>query len=230
MSLPHLEKLIVRKMGNLRKIWDDNQHNLDSFSKLLDMWVGYCNKLLNIFPSSMHGRLQRLEVLKVLNCDSVEEIFNLQGLSGQERNFVIASQMRELQLQHLPNLKHVYNMSNPVILGFQNLLAVEAHHSNNLESSCMMDKIVCKEEEVETVCRFMFPQLTSLMLVDLPRLECFYPGIHIIEWPVLKQLVVHDCAKVETLLASGFLSLQENREECQQQISVQHALFLVDKV
>ncbi|CBI22402.3 unnamed protein product, partial [Vitis vinifera] len=43
---------------------------------------------------------------------------------------------------------------------------------------------------------FVFPKITSLSLLNLPQLRSFYPGAHTSQWPLLKQLRVGDCHKL----------------------------------
>ncbi|KAL5844625.1 hypothetical protein ACOSQ4_010583 [Xanthoceras sorbifolium] len=169
---PDLKFLKIDKMENMRKIWH-HQLTLDSFSKIDFVEVSDCHNLMNVFPSNMLGRLQKLEELWVLRCNSLEEIFE------------------EFKI-----------------------------------SSCVVEEIVAKEEAVP---RFVFPQLTSLQLSDLPSLRSFYPGSYISEWPKLKMLRMWRCNKVK-ILTSQFLSLQKTPGEGQLENSIQGPLFIVDKV
>ncbi|KAL5741068.1 hypothetical protein ACOSQ2_030248 [Xanthoceras sorbifolium] len=151
----------------------DQKHDPDSFRKLDDITVMDCNNLLNIFPSNMLGKLQKLESLEVSNCQSLEMIFEEHKISSR-----------------------------------------------------MAEKNVA-EEDVEAVPRLVFPQLTFLKLVDLPRLRIFHPGLYISEWPMLKKLGMWGCEKVETLTSE--FRLQETHGETQHENSIQRPLFLVDK-
>ncbi|GKV25931.1 hypothetical protein SLEP1_g35303 [Rubroshorea leprosula] len=82
---PRLEQLMIEFMESLDKIWD-NQLDASSFYQLNYLSVNSCNKLLNIFPFSMLERLQRLDELGIWGCDSLEEIFESQGLdAGQSQ-------------------------------------------------------------------------------------------------------------------------------------------------
>ncbi|KAK0584633.1 hypothetical protein LWI29_016412 [Acer saccharum] len=93
----------------------------------------------------------------------------------------------------------------------------------------MVEEIVAKED-VKAVPKLVFPRLTLLKLVYLPRLRVLYPGLYISEWPMLKTLRIWGCKKVEKL-TSEFQSLQENHGETQHQnFSIQQQLFIVDKV
>ncbi|CBI22408.3 unnamed protein product, partial [Vitis vinifera] len=44
---------------------------------------------------------------------------------------------------------------------------------------------------------FVFPKVTSLTLSHLHQLRSFYPGAHISQWPLLEQLIVWECHKLD---------------------------------
>ncbi|GKV01668.1 hypothetical protein SLEP1_g14206 [Rubroshorea leprosula] len=120
---PSLEMLVIGEMRSLIKIWDE-QLDEDSFHKLNHLIVAYCEKLVNIFPVNMVGRLQKLGVLLIGNCVSLEEIFEPQGLDvdADESEAQITAQsalvettpnfvfpkVTSLDLCWLPNLKSFY--------------------------------------------------------------------------------------------------------------------------
>lgn len=81
----------------------------------------------------------------------------------------------------------------------------------------------------ETIPSFVFPHLTSLKLRSLPRLKCFYPGVHISEWPMLKYVDISGCAKLE-VFASEFLSPGETHVDTQHDSQTQRPFFSIDKV
>ncbi|RVW90274.1 hypothetical protein CK203_036768 [Vitis vinifera] len=43
----------------------------------------------------------------------------------------------------------------------------------------------------------VFPKITCLSLLNLPQLRSFYPGAHTSQWPLLEQLRVLDCHKLD---------------------------------
>ncbi|TXG71340.1 hypothetical protein EZV62_006275 [Acer yangbiense] len=243
-GLLNIKKLSLENMDNLRKIWHDQLYS-DSFSKLEQVKVYGCNNLLNVFPSNILGRLQRLEFLEVQNCDSIEEIFILEALGGKKTQAIAAAQLRTLQIHYLPKLKHVWNVNSQVILSYHNLHSISVEYCDSLKSlfpasvargfvqleelsiqNCMMEEITAKDDtvEVEAVLRFFFPRLTELKMWNLSRLKSFYQGSYISELPVLKRLVVWDCNEVE-ILASQVLSHGESQHE----IPTGQPLFLVEK-
>ncbi|TXG49631.1 hypothetical protein EZV62_025506 [Acer yangbiense] len=246
-GLPKLKFLRIDKMDKLRKIWHDDQLMSTSFCELEYFKVVNCNKLLNVFPYNMFGRLGRLEKLWISKCDSLEEIFDLQAFSSGKSQAIAATQLRELVLHYLPNLKHVWNMESQCLLSFQNLLYLEVEGLDSLKSvfpasiakcplqleelrinkCCMVEEIVSKEEVNEVLPTFEFPKLTLLELCKLSRLKIFYPELYISKWPVLKKLLLCKCDEV-TVLASEFQ--ENNNGESQNETPIRQPMFLTDQV
>ncbi|KAL5807574.1 hypothetical protein ACOSQ3_030460 [Xanthoceras sorbifolium] len=246
-QLPNLKVLQLYKMEKLRKTW---HHQLvsDSFCKLEFFELYKCHNVLNVFPSNMLGRLQKLEELWLNNCSSLDEIFELQASSCEKTQAITATQLRKLGLYNLPKLKHVWDMDSQGLLTCQNLLSIEVTRCDTLKSilpasvgrnllhleelwieNCsMVEEIFAKEEELdEAVPRF--PQLTFLRLVDLSTLRSFYPGVNVLEWPMLKRLQVWNCNRVE-ISASKFLSFQVIDVENQHEMLMGQPPLLLDKV
>ncbi|KAJ4721055.1 Disease resistance protein [Melia azedarach] len=123
-GLPCLEVLIIKGADKVRKIWHhQNQHQLalNSFSKLRDLRVFKCGKLMNIFPLNIIIKQRssgRLEELLVDDCDSLQEIIEEEtNCTAEEQEFPTAAvgsrfdvfpQLTKLQLWNLPKLKSIY--------------------------------------------------------------------------------------------------------------------------
>ncbi|XVF57350.1 hypothetical protein PTKIN_Ptkin06aG0198100 [Pterospermum kingtungense] len=123
LAFPQLETLGIANMGNFRKIWQGRFVG-DSFSKLVELWVCSCKKLVNVFPFNMHERLQNLQRFDLADCDSLDEIFEPQVLNADELHAVTATQsivveeattnfvfpkLTYLQFYKLPRLKSFYS-------------------------------------------------------------------------------------------------------------------------
>ena len=91
-----------------------------------------------------------------------------------------------------------------------------------------MEEIVALEEGLETMTKFVFPQITSLTLQLLPELKCFYSRKHTLEWPSLKSFTISKCDKVK-IVASNELSFTDT-DELGDHVPVQQPLFLIEKV
>ena len=92
-----------------------------------------------------------------------------------------------------------------------------------IRSCGVLEAIVANENEDEATSLFLFPRLTSLTLHALPQLQRFCFGRFTSIWPLLKELQVHDCDKVEILF-------QEIGLKCELDNKIQQSLFLVEKV
>jgi hypothetical protein len=153
-----------------------------------------------------------------------------------------------LNLFRLPNLKHVWSKDPKPIFSFQNLQREHVVACRSLKSlfpasvaTCLtqleqlvivgcdkLEEIVEGEEAAQPIARFVFPRVTVLHLVLLPRLKWFYRGVHTSEWPKLKDMWVARCPKVK-ILASELLSFQDILgDQRQLGISVKQPFFLVD--
>ncbi|KAK0584416.1 hypothetical protein LWI29_012891 [Acer saccharum] len=241
-QLSNLKFLRLEKMDKLREIWH-HQLSSNSFSKLESLGLHNCHNVLNVIPSNMFERLQKLKGLWLTNCSSLYEIFELQASSCGKTQAITATQLERLTLRDLPELKHIWDVDSQGLLTCQNLISIEVTGCGSLTSifpasvgrnllqldklwidnCCMVEEIFAKEEQVdEAVPRF--PRLTLLRLGELPRLRSFYPRVHISEWPMLKKLQIWICDKVE-VSASNFLSFQVTHE-----MPLDQPLLLFDKV
>ncbi|KAG6701567.1 hypothetical protein I3842_08G171700 [Carya illinoinensis] len=191
-----------------------------------NMSVESCANLNSIFPFQTFKVFQSLELLNVVRCSSLKQVFDLQGPSFQETNVITVTQLKHLYLDHLPKLKHISNKDPRDILSFQNLHHVRAigcesmeclfpasmaRTLTELESLVVMDcgvEVIVDEEEAEG--RLVFPKLTSLALEALRKLKAW------------------GCDQV-SIFASKFSRFQETSQQCLLESSIQHPLFLVEE-
>ncbi|KAL5768390.1 hypothetical protein ACOSP7_014942 [Xanthoceras sorbifolium] len=251
-TFPSLEEINITCADNLKIVWQKHIAE-DSFSNLKAMKVERCNKLSTLFPSNTFERFSRLELLTVSDCDSLEEIFDLRGTNFEESHFAaVIHQLREVHFRGLLKLKHIWNKCpRGIRFSFQRLQKVRASYCLSLKNvfpasiatnlsqleelhmhECRVEEIVAEDhhgEAAKAALKFVFPRITSLSLSQLPELRTFYPGFHSSKWPVLKELELSGCHKVE-LLASELLNFQENKKVGQpDNILAQQPLFLVKK-
>ncbi|XP_073265190.1 probable disease resistance protein At4g27220 isoform X2 [Populus alba] len=247
-AFPDLEVFIINEMDNLKVIWHNELHP-DSFCKLKTLHVWSGKNLLNIFPSSMLRRFHNLDSLFITDCDSVEEIFDLQALINVEQRLAVtATQLGAVHLSNLPQLKHVWNRDPQGILSFHKLCTVDVKGCPGLRclfpasialnlpqleelriENCGVEEIVAKDEGLEEGPEFLFPKFTDLHLEKLPELKRFYPGIHTSEWPRLKKLRVNDCEKIEIFPSEIKCSHEPCRED-HMDIEVQQQLLSFRKI
>ncbi|XP_043808127.1 uncharacterized protein LOC122722173 isoform X2 [Manihot esculenta] len=218
-----------------------------AFPNLEKMKILNCEELLKIFPSMWLRRLQKLEDLIIGNCDSLEEVFDLQEIIKLKETVTI--QLRTLDIRNLPNLKHVWNKDPMGLVLFDNLSSVVVWDCPNLKAifpatiaknllqlerldvqSCGgVEEIVAQDQGTEASIEFLFPCLKFLKLQELNELKCFYSGIHTLESPLLKHLTVYHCEKLNILCPESE-NLLETETESQAMIQDPQPLFSFRKV
>ncbi|XP_040937660.1 uncharacterized protein [Gossypium hirsutum] len=82
--------------------------------------------------------------------------------------------------------------------------------------------------KLKSTTEFLFPKIRQLILHKLPNLKGLYSKVHTTDWPLLKQLEVCECSKVETF-AGEYINFRETQGENQSVISVRQPLFWVTK-
>ncbi|KAG5555992.1 hypothetical protein RHGRI_006580 [Rhododendron griersonianum] len=196
-SLPNLEYLKVAELQNLERL-GHVPLSVGSFSKLKEFSVCDCGKLLCVFPSQLVPMLRGLQELTVESCNSLEVVFELEGLESNEPNPEILSPLKFVKLLNLPKLNCI-SKSDPV--GFKYIHTLEIHKCNSLSyvfaptttknipqllrlkiSSCeMLSRIVAEENALgeSSVDEVEFPQLEILELLDLPNLVSFFPNVNV---------------------------------------------------
>ncbi|KAK2640638.1 hypothetical protein Ddye_028433 [Dipteronia dyeriana] len=131
-AFPILEELVISHMESLKMLWH-NQLAEDSFRKLKLMKVDCCDKLLTVFPCNILRRFSRLESLTVADSDSIEEIFQLQGINLEEKKAEAVTQLRKLYIHGLSKLSYIWNMDPKGYLSFQNLQMVRVSECQSLK-------------------------------------------------------------------------------------------------
>ncbi|KAL0005342.1 hypothetical protein SO802_012903 [Lithocarpus litseifolius] len=246
----NLEKLEINGMDSMKMIWP-NQLISDFFGKLETLTVSGCTNLTNIIPPNMLRTLRNLKELKIYDCDSLEEVFEIQGTNNvEESRDIAAAEFISLKLRNLEKVKHVWSMDSQGIITFAKLRTIEINGCSSLKSvfptsvgralmqleelkikdCATVEEIVAKEKGIETTTLFVFPQLTTLELQNLPELKSFYGGKHISEWPLLNYLHIFKCNKLKIIIVSKKASVKETNGVGHHASLILQPLFFVEKV
>ncbi|TXG69303.1 hypothetical protein EZV62_004238 [Acer yangbiense] len=215
--------------------------------ELQDLYIKDCKALEAIIRIDELGNNVEhpsLKKLKVEKCPEVKAfIFNIDKVSFPNLEEILIFYLNNLEMiwhkdsmknaQHCQKLHRVdINRCKSLKTLFPLSTARNLFQLKNLEvTRCNgIEEIVAKEGAEDAAARtFVFPQLTCLTLEDLQELKCFYPGIHTIEWPVLKGLKLIGCEKIDELFALELFTFQKNILERQLDIPEQ-PLSMVKKV
>ncbi|KAJ7950393.1 Disease resistance protein [Quillaja saponaria] len=244
-TFPKLETMKISDMDNLKTTWPPHLAP-NSCSSLKIMEVNYARKLVTICPSYVLRNFEKLEMLTVNDCESVKEIFDL---DATETHYEVATGLKELRLDGLPNLKHIWSKDPEGIFRFHDLQVVEVSSCEELEYlfpasiaikgllklqrlqlvDCGLKNVVAAGEKMEQIANFAFPRLNLLSLVNLDLLDSFYPATYNLECPSLQSFDIVNCGKLE-VLARKQLNSQEEIREHEFQTEKAQALFSTEKM
>ncbi|XP_021831901.1 uncharacterized protein LOC110771855 isoform X2 [Prunus avium] len=156
-----------------------------------------------------------LEDLRVESCDLLEVIFLVQETPSTQA----FDKLRELMLENLPTLSHIWEKGLQVSSGFGNLRLLGVVGCGNLRylfslhiaklltcleiigvfSCSAMEKIVGEVEgggeSIED--ELTFPHLNYIILRNLPKLESFCSQAYTLKWPALEEVKVDECPKLK---------------------------------
>ena len=103
--LPNLEELVVNHLGNLNSISELAGHRGLRFHSLRSIKVEYCHQMKS--PLSCGDFIQtlpNLEVIKVIDCANLEELFNNESWQNISPDPMVPK-LRILELSNLPKFK-----------------------------------------------------------------------------------------------------------------------------
>ncbi|CAJ2673365.1 unnamed protein product [Trifolium pratense] len=204
--------LALSDYPEMKDLWY-GQVDQNLFCNLKHLVVNKCDFLSHVlFPSNVMQVLYGLEELEVTDCDSLEAVFDVEGIKSKDTLVKKQStQLKKLTLSSLPKLKHIWNEDPHEIINFGNLctlkvstcqslsyifslpLCEDLQHLEMLEIElCEIEQIVAMEEG-SMVHSFNFPKLNELTLSCLTNLTSFYRGKHSLDCPSLKDLNVYGC-------------------------------------
>uniref|UniRef100_A0A2N9GMV8 AAA+ ATPase domain-containing protein n=1 Tax=Fagus sylvatica TaxID=28930 RepID=A0A2N9GMV8_FAGSY len=151
--------------------------------------------------------------------DSLEVLFDLEGLMVQPQRIDVLAQLKTLRLRKLSKLMYVWKNFSRGILGFQNLTSIEVRpcpnlrylfppsiakllvelQSVNLQATDMMENIVQRDGEEEAADTIVFPKVSSFTLHNLPNLMSFCVEAYSFEWPSMKEIKIKSLLQIENI-------------------------------
>ncbi|KAG6701539.1 hypothetical protein I3842_08G170000 [Carya illinoinensis] len=213
---------------------------------LTDLRIKDCCSLETIF-GKLEGRNGKEPHVLISPGSRTEE-------SGAITNFastVAFPSLQILRMEDLPKIKHVWSEYSKTIFNFQNLQEIQAMRCESLKSlfpisvvsclkqlkifeieDCGVEEIVAVEGgggEAIAIRTLVFPQVTKLDFRNLRKLKWFYKGVHVSKWPMLKEMKIVRCEKVE-IFASEVVSFGKTVEDQRQsEMSIKQLIFSVDE-
>ncbi|KAF7848965.1 hypothetical protein BT93_L1385 [Corymbia citriodora subsp. variegata] len=218
---PSLDELTLLSLCGLRRIWH-NELPEESFCKLASISVRDWENLSHIFPSTLIERFQRLKIIEVVECTSLEALMEHVSVNAKKRPICLTFlDLKEVKLGHLPRLNAVVTSSTKTMFNFPSLTDVSLRCCDRLRylftkdtartldkvemldvSRCVnMQQIVAVEEgEEQELKAVKFSHLRILKLCSLKSLISFSSGCGAYEFPSLQNLSIMECTKLKAFI------------------------------
>ncbi|GAY65725.1 hypothetical protein CUMW_243270 [Citrus unshiu] len=207
--LPRLERIAVINCSKMKEIFAigeevDNAIEKIEFAQLRSLSLGN-------LPEVALPNLEALEISEI-NVDKIWHYNHLPVMFPRFQN------LTRLIVRRCHKLKYIFSAS--MIGSLKQLQHLEVRFCEDLQ------EIISVNRADEVIPYFVFPQLTTLKLQDLPKLRCLYPGMHTLEWPALEILSMHRCDKLKIFTAD----LSQNNENDQLGIPAQQPPLPLEKI
>jgi len=118
-SAVRLKRLSLNDLPKLEHVWDKDPEGIIGLQVLKEMCVEYCESLKSLFPASVAKDLITLQVLEVIRCKELADIFKKdeKGEEGEETQESLFPRLTSFTLQHVPRLKYsIHGSKDEVIL------------------------------------------------------------------------------------------------------------------
>ncbi|KAF7840438.1 putative disease resistance protein [Senna tora] len=102
-----LKKIKLRNLSKLMHVWSNDPQEIFSFQGLRQVTTDNCKRLASMFPASIAKGMLHLEELEIRNCGIDVIVAKAQVSEFGAATFVFPK-LNKLELQKLPNLKHLY--------------------------------------------------------------------------------------------------------------------------
>ncbi|XP_048135743.1 uncharacterized protein LOC115732916 [Rhodamnia argentea] len=209
-----------------------NEHNpVNSSWQLETLVVDKCPSFINAMPSKLMLVLEKMTILQVRDCESLEEIFNLQGLEAVESTRVLP-RLENLNFLNLPKLRQLWNKDLQGTMRFNALSSLTLYKCSNLRHAFTPSMAWClanleymeikecdqmegvieeKEGQGSAMEKIMFPRLGQMILKWLPNLTSFLSGKnHALDCPKLYYLRIAHCPKMRSLMWQSSMDIDHN--------------------
>ncbi|KAJ4842654.1 hypothetical protein Tsubulata_021293 [Turnera subulata] len=156
--------------------------------------------------------------------ESMQKIFDLEGLNGDEGPVSVLPSLRKLHMKNLPRLRCLWSGDPQGILPLSNLQDLRIDSCSSLRNifttsvvlglcklwrmevkNCsMLEEIITTDgaEGTSSTDKIMFPRLRLLTLESLPNLTTICPAIGIKDFPALREITLEKCQNMKTFISS----------------------------
>ncbi|KAH9752940.1 Disease resistance protein [Citrus sinensis] len=178
-------------------------------------WEGNLNSTIQKCYEEMIG-FRDIKDLQLSHFPRLQEIWH-----GQALPVSFFNNLRELVVDDCTNMSSAIPAN--LLRCLNNLRYLEVRNCDSLEEVLHLEELNAKEEHIGP----LFPRLSWLRLIDLPKLKRFYNFTgNIIELPELRYLTIENCPDMETFISNStsVLHMTADNKEAQKLKSEENIL------
>ncbi|XP_056172816.1 disease resistance protein At4g27190-like isoform X2 [Syzygium oleosum] len=150
-SLPSLESLWLELVGSFKRIWHGDLPE-SSFCELATLTLINCSELVNVFPSTIIGRLHNLNSVEIANCPSLDSLFDCGSLDANtEQTTVLLPKLEQVRVTKAGKMRSLVKSDSQMIWGFPSLKIVSVTNCSDM--------------------KYLFPNFTATTLEKLERID-----------------------------------------------------------
>uniref|UniRef100_A0A0R0F2W8 AAA+ ATPase domain-containing protein n=1 Tax=Glycine max TaxID=3847 RepID=A0A0R0F2W8_SOYBN len=190
-----LKKLTLKRLPNLKCVWNKTPQGILSFSNLQDVDVTECRSLATLFPLSLARNLGKLKTLQIFICQKLVEIVGKEDVTEHATTVMfdslIAINLKELTLNE-ENIMLLSDGHLPQDLLFKlRFLHLSFENDDNKIDTLPFDFL----QKV--------PSLEHLLVQRCYGLKEIFPSqklqVHDRSLPALKQLILYNLGELESI-------------------------------
>ncbi|KAH9687056.1 AAA domain-containing protein [Citrus sinensis] len=217
-----MTKLELSSFPRLREMWHAQALPVSFFNNLVKLVIDDFTNMTTAIPANLLRCLNKLKILEVRNCDSLEEVLHLEELNADEHFGPLFPVLVQLELINLPKLKRFCSFIGNVIelpellnLNIENCPNMEIftcnsisilHRTTNKEPLEITPKENFPLADIQPLFdeKVAFPKLYKLKLSRIPKVSHLWKEISESNKVsmVLNTLVISECSKLRKLVPS----------------------------
>ncbi|XP_039173478.1 uncharacterized protein LOC120286428 [Eucalyptus grandis] len=221
----------LSEVSNLIGKWHNELIPINSYWHLKYLVVYNCPSFVNAIPSRLMPVLGKMKGLQVCDCESLEEIFSLEGMETIKSTRVLP-RLHELDLVNLPKLRRLWNKNLQGELCFNSLKYLGLYNCSNLRhafapsmAQCLanleqmvikecgqMEGVIAEEEgQGSAMEKFTFMNLYAMELECLPHFTSFLLGKnYMLHCPELQELTIAYCSKMRSFTQQSLMEINHD--------------------
>ncbi|KAG6624891.1 hypothetical protein CIPAW_16G057700 [Carya illinoinensis] len=187
-----LSYLNLWNLSGMAHVWKNIPPGFQGFQNLVSINIQECHSLKILLPASIAKLLVQLQLIVIRDCNLMENIIQMEYEAREERgaHSLEWPSIKKIKLLECPKLK---TFGSEVKSG-----------RNERKMDAELDPRGQDPRDEENRDVIAFPLVETLLLLNLPKLECFYTeDNHDFKWPSLEKITIAGCPNLKMFVLTS---------------------------